>query len=297
MLRLIIMGGFIALIAIAILVAVTAKKHTSPYGNDRTEAAAIRRGAFGLAAFATACILLMCTVVIPPRTVGVKVAFGKPVGAIGNGLHTKAPWTSVEKLDGSVQNDVYNGDSTITVRLGNNSRAEADVSIQWRMLTDNAEKLFLDYKTFDSIRSNLVDRNLRATLNDVMADYNPLSTVAASKDSTAGVDLEGMGNAVQKRLQAKLGSDIDVISVTIPIVKFDDSTQAKIDELQAEIARTRVAEQKQQTAEAERRANEILDRSVSDNVLTSKCLDIVDRSGKSPLGCFPGASGQPVVQN
>lgn len=80
-----------------------------------------------------------------------------------------------------------------------------------------------------------------------------------------------------------------------PRINFDEATQTRIDELQAEIARTRVAEQRQATADAERRANEILDRSVSDNVLTSKCLDIVERSGQSPLGCFPGASGQPII--
>lgn len=30
-------------------------------------------------------------------------------------------------------------------------------------------------------------------------------------------------------------------------------------------------------------------------LLTSKCLDIVERSNQSPLGCFPGASGQPII--
>ena len=261
--------------------------------SDEASVATITGGVF--LTIALLITVFASTTIVPPRTVGVKVAFGKPVGVVNNGLHIKAPWTKIEKLDGAVQNDVYNGDHTITVRLGNNSRAETDVSVQWQMKTDNAEKLFLDYKTFDSIRSNLVDRNLRAALNESMSDYNPLASVDKANASNAGIDLDKMGQDVRKRLEDKIGADVKVISVTIPIIKFDDSTQGKIDELQAEIARTRVAEQKKQTADAERQANEILDRSVSDNVLTSKCLDIVERSNVSPLGCFPGASGQPII--
>lgn len=153
----------------------------------------------------------------------------------------------------------------------------------------------MDYKTFDSIQSNLVDRNLRASMNEVMAKYNPLSSVEDADKASGAGDLNSLSTQVRESLERKVGADIEVKSVTIPIINFDESTQTRIDELQAEIARTRVAEQRQDTAEAERRANEILDRSVSDNVLTSKCLDIVERSGQSPLGCFPGASGQPII--
>lgn len=246
-------------------------------------------------AVALVILAVASTTIVPARTVGVGVAFGKTTGAYGNGLHLKAPWVSVHKFDGSVQNDVYNGDSQITVRLGNSSTAKADVSIQWRLKTDNAEQLYMDYKTFDSIQSNLVDRNLRASMNEVMAKYNPLSSVEDADNASGAGDLNSLSTQVRESLERKVGADIEVKSVTIPIINFDESTQTRIDELQAEIARTRVAEQRQDTAEAERRANEILDRSVSDNVLTSKCLDIVERSGQSPLGCFPGASGQPII--
>ena len=47
--------------------------------------------------------LFASTTIVPPRTVGVKVALGKPVGSVGNGFHFKAPWTSVEKMDASIQ--------------------------------------------------------------------------------------------------------------------------------------------------------------------------------------------------
>lgn len=262
---------------------------------SRTAINLVRGGGIVLALVAIIPLVLTFVTVVPPRTVGIGVSFGKPIAVYDNGLHVKAPWTKVEKLDASVQNNIYKDDSAINVRLGNNSQARVDVSIQWQMKSDNAQKLFLDYKTFDSIQSNLVDRNLRTSLNQVMSTYNPLATVKDSNQNTSGADLQAMSEEVKKKLTEKISQDIDVISVNIPIIGFDDSTQNKIDELQAEIARTRVAEQKKNTANAEREANEVLERSISDNVLTSKCLDIVDRAGQSPLGCFPNSSGQPII--
>lgn len=231
------------------------------------------------------------TTIVQPRTVGVKVALGKPTGVVGNGLHLKAPWEKVEKLDGSVQNDVYNGDRSISVRLGNNSRAEVDASIQWQLKTGKAEEVFLDYKTFEGIQSNLVDRNFRAALNEAMADYDPLAYTAPEKGGSA---LSDLGSEVRDNLQEKVGDKIDVRSVTLPLVAFDDATQKRIDDLQAEAAKTRVANQKKETSAAEAEANKTLEKSISDGTLTSKCLDIVRESGQSPIGCFPGDSASPV---
>lgn len=239
--------------------------------------------------------LFASTTIVPPRTVGVKVALGKPVGSVGNGFHFKAPWTSVEKMDASIQNDVYNGDKTITVRLGNNTEAEADASIRWQLKQDNIEQLFLDYKTFDNIRDNLVTRNFRAAMNEAFASYDPLATVESANNSDADKALPGIAEKVKDKLQDKLGDDIIIHEVTIPLVNFDESTQNRINELQAETARTRIANQKQETADAEAKANKILEDSVTPEVLSSKCLDIADRNNKDVLGCIAGTTGQPII--
>lgn len=248
--------------------------------------------AFGVipALLGVAILAFTCTTVVPARTVGVKVAFGKPVGVVESGLHVKAPWTSVEKLDLAVQNTIYNGDNSIDARLANSAKARVDASIQWQLKPEGAEATFLDYRTFESIQSNLVDRNFRAALNEVMANFDPLAT---AKDDDSD-QLAELANEVRDRVAAKIGKQVDVRSVTIPIVNFDDPTQNRINELQSEFARTRIAQQKQETAKAESEANRQLDASLNANVLTSKCLDIVAESGQSPLGCF-GGSAAPVV--
>lgn len=231
-------------------------------------------------------------VIVQPRTVGVVVAFGKPVDVVGNGFHIKAPWEKVEKLDGAVQNDIYNGDSAIAVRLGNNGKATVDASIQWQLKTDEAMEVFLDYRTFEGIQSNLVDRNFKAALNEVMATYDPLNY---ADEAEGGQDLAALSQAVQEEMQERVGNQIEVRSVTLPLVNFDEATQARVNELQAESAKTRVAEQKKQTSTAEAEANEILEQSITEETLTSKCLDIVAENGQSPIGCFPTAGTQPVT--
>lgn len=229
--------------------------------------------------------------IVQARDVGVNVAFGKPVQVFDNGLHLKAPWSTVEILDGAVQNDIYSGENAVRVRLGNNSIATADTSIQWRLKTDDAMNIYKDYRNFDNIRSNLVDRNFRAALNEVMADYNPLDPDEMAR---GGADLNAIATEVQKKMEEKIGVQIEVRAVNITLINFDEATQTRIDELQSEIARTRIAEQKKETSTAEAESNEILEQSISEEVLISKCLDIVEESGQSPIGCFPGSTPQTV---
>lgn len=264
------------------------------FGGRRVDEA----GVVGFGAIAIVAALVVAafsmTTTVGAREVGVKVAYGKTSGSLGSGIHIKAPWVKVEKMDGAIQNDTYNGENQIDVRLGNNSKAKADTSVRWQLKVDNAEQLYMDYKTFDNIKENLVERNLRAAMNEAFASYNPLADV----ETASGNDGDVYGKLAQEvtdKLQEKVGDQIDIHSVVIPIVNFDDSTQGKIDQLQAEIAQTRVAEQKRQTADAEAAANRALSDSLSNEVLTSKCLDIVDKDNQSPLGCFPGTAASPLV--
>lgn len=236
--------------------------------------------------------LMASFTIIQPRSVGINVAFGKPVATLENGFHVIAPWSKVEKLDLAIQNDIYNGDNTVSVRLANSSQAKVDASIQWQLKAEGAEEAFMDFRSFDAIKSNIVDRNFRAALNEVMAGYDPL-TFTDTGDNTQ--DLAAIADDVKTAMEDKAGDTITVRSVTIPIINYDESTQKRIDELQTETAKTRIAEQKQDTARAESEANDMLTDSLTSDVLTSKCLDIIADNGQSPLGCFPGTNAQPVI--
>mgnify|MGYP001757866225 FL=1 len=96
-------------------------------------------------------ILCMSLTVVPARTVGINLSFGKPVGTFSNGIHLKTPWSTVERLDLAVQNNIYNGQGSVPVRLANSAKANVDASIQWRLKSDGAEQTYLDYRSFESL--------------------------------------------------------------------------------------------------------------------------------------------------
>jgi regulator of protease activity HflC (stomatin/prohibitin superfamily) len=259
----------------------------SPASKARSSRVAVVAG--GLAVLV---IILGSTTIVSARNVGVVTTFGRPSGTLGNGLHVKAPWQSVTEMDGTIQIDNHTGEYATTVRLGNNSTAYVDNSVRWRIQPAAADELFLDYRQFENVRDNLVTRELRAALNEVFADFDPLAP-----ENTEGTNVQALGDEVAEKLRSKVGGQIEILNVIVPLVNYDEATQDRINALNVEKANTRVAEQRAKTAEAEARANEILAASVSDdpNVLVSKCLDGAREASISPLGCWPNTAAVPTV--
>lgn len=239
-------------------------------------------------------VLLSSLTIVSTRNIGVVTTFNRPTGELTNGLHLKAPWSQITELNGAIQIEKRFGDDNTKVRLGNNSIASVDNTIQWRIKPAAADSLFLDFRTFENIRENLIDRQANAALNDVLSSYNPISSATSSE---AGTDNEKLAKRVTDLLRERVGDRVEINSVLIPVINFDQSTQDRLNALNAEVAQTRIAEQKQKTATAEAEANRILSASVNNdpNVLVSKCLDLVKASNQSPLGCWPGSTALPTV--
>ncbi|PZP03267.1 MAG: hypothetical protein DI609_01275 [Corynebacterium urealyticum] len=237
-------------------------------------------------------IVASCTVAVPARTVGVVTAFGKPTGTLSNGLHLIKPWEDVEKMDASLQTNRYTGDSAIGVRLANQSEAKADASIQWQLREEDAEQMYLDYREFERIHNDLVDREFRASVNAVLASYNPLDAEAIAK---GGIDLNEFADDIKKDMQKRMGKSVEVRSVALPIINYDEDTQRKIDQLQSEVANTRAAEQSKKTAKEIAEANEIMRRSLSDEVLSQRCIEAAEKVGAAPVGCVNGSGATPLV--
>lgn len=250
----------------------------------------------GAAILALATIILAfgCFTIVATRSVGIVTTFGKPSGTtLQNGLHVKAPWSNVTEMDGAIQNDVFNGDHRVKIRLGNNSTADADVNVRWQIKADAADVLFVQYKTFDNVKSNLVTRSLQSAMNETFASFDPLEP----KNATNGADLGALSRQVQQRLIAKISSQIDVLEVNVPIIDYDQQTEDKINQYNAEKANTAVAEQAKQTAEAQAAANKILASSVSNdpNVIIMYCIQKSLEKGQPTAGCWPINGAIPTV--
>src|SRR4051812_21185933 len=108
---------------------------------------------------------------------------------------------------------------TSMVRLGNNSTANVDNSVRWRIQPAAADELYLDYRDFENVRDNLVTRELRAALNEVFSAFDPLSAA-----NTEGPNVQALGDDVAEKLRAKVGGQIEIINVIVPLVNYDSAT-------------------------------------------------------------------------
>jgi regulator of protease activity HflC (stomatin/prohibitin superfamily) len=260
----------------------------------------------GLAALGVLMVVAASVTQVQAKSVGVQISFGKPVHEFAPGLHWKRPWSRVEKMDGSTQIDDHLGEQRTEIRLGNQATGYVQNALRWRIRPEASGELYADYRGFDKIGPGLVNQELAAALNYAFADYDPLSQAkAASGDTTTKkISNDQVADAVKARLVARIGDRIDIESVIIPKVDYDDATQQRINQLQQEIGNTRIAQQRELTAEADARANAKIAASVSKdpNVLVSKCFDqqreMIEKGQPIPvggLGCWSGAAKTPVI--
>ncbi len=280
--------------------AAPARPATGPSGS--AVAATFAIGSLVLALVAT---FFSSATIVSTKNVGIETAFGRPVGSMSNGFHLVAPWDVVTEMDAAIQTDNHvkdgSGLSCITVRIAHQATACVDTSIRWRIEESAADSLFRDYRDFTNVRDSLVTRDLNAALNGAFEKYDPLAIDAAGNSTSP--TLESLSRQVLAQMKAEIREQINVLSVIIPVVHYDDNTQQKVNALLAQVAQTRIAEQSVITAEQQALANRTLAESVSKdpNVLVSKCVDLlgemVSKGQVIPIGfsCWPGGGSAVVV--
>jgi regulator of protease activity HflC (stomatin/prohibitin superfamily) len=238
-------------------------------------------------------LLLGCFTIVGTRQIAIQTSFGRPTGvALNNGLHAKMPWTITHEMDGAIQIDKYVGNDQILIRLGNSSTAKADVSIRWQLKQGAAPELYQQYKTFDNVRVNLVERNLAVALNEVFASYDPLAPQNLDRSP-----LPELAKKATNILRGEVDTQVEIIDVNVPTISYDHGTEDKINQLNQQRAQTSIAAEAQKTAEAQAKANEIISRSISNdpNVVVQNCINSAIAKNISPLGCWPATPVMPTV--
>lgn len=268
----------LALILFALTAAVSALALRTDPGPTRGH---LTTAALALAVAATLTFAAACVVMVSTKTVGVVVTFGKPVATLPNGLHTRWPWHTVTEFDAAIQTTTHAGADThdptpcTPVRLAGQSTACVDHTVRWRIRPGAATDLYRDYKDFANVRESLVTRKLTSAVATTFAPLDPLANLDNNKPAT--LNLPALADEVSTRLRAAIGTQIEVLDITIPMVHFDTNTETRISTYQSALADTRIAKQREETALADAKANAALAASVNaaPNVLVSKCLDIL----------------------
>lgn len=282
-------GWFIATLVVGVLATIAALGITLASDDDERKFAFIASG-IGWWAVVGIMLALSSATIVQTRTVGVETSFGKPIGTLNNGFHMVRPWASVEKFDTSVQTlnlttAKDDAGDPVTVRLANQTTAQVDVSVQWNIdPAGDVIELYKRYRSFGNVENNLVKRQLQHALNGAFAQYDPLRSINGAQDAS-NPKVDELAAKARTELQAAVGSGIQIGTLTIPIVHFDGATEDRLRAYQQALADTRIAEQREKTAGAQKAANDALAQgNNSPGVLYQNCLDMVERLSKEGKG-------------
>lgn len=322
---------FVILIVIGIIILVTSLVRSSELNQTSVfgiSAGAVAKGAGTV--FIVLSFVSLATGAFYIQDIGEAVVLknwdGKIIGSSSTaGLHTKAPWVDTIRYD--TRNNLINfyndadyeyKDGTAKgpdVTINDKSGASADIDIQvvYSLDPKASEKLYEDYGTQTNYTQSYLSNDVRAVTREVSGKYDTITMLTDRSQFT---------KAVQDALSAKWEPDgLNVEQVSVQDVRYPKSITDKYAEAQsAEIAKQQAlneqetekvksetkkktaeidAETKKINAKAEADANEILNNSLSDNVIKQHYIDALQKIGdKGNLVVVPEGSTPMVnVQN
>ncbi len=211
---------------------------------------------------------------VPTGNVGIKTSFGKVLDdSLGEGVNVKAPWQEIVKMDVRVQKYESLDDletSTKDMQVVKN----ISISVNYQLSQDKAASL---YKTVGSeYRVVILEPAIQETIKSTISQYNA-SELVSMRSEISSVMVDGLNEKMES-----YGIHISSISIN----NFDFST-----EYNASIERKAVAEQNALAAaqelekekieaekriviaESEKKANEMKQQSLTDNVIKEKFIE------------------------
>ncbi|HEY9417064.1 MAG TPA: SPFH domain-containing protein [Pseudonocardia sp.] len=216
----------------------------------------------------------------------VRTAFGKPTGTVlDSGMHLVAPWSSGATFSSANQYIQFIGDGSggedgsdepkIKVRLARQATAEVEGIVYYQQPADHVTDLFLGWKKEERIRSKFVLPEFQQALNEAFGTYDPLKELEQEKDALAR-----NSQAATESLQRRVGDKLSGIKVMLTNIDYDDNTEKQITDLQAALARTRVATQDALTAEQVAAANRTISASLKGDSTTAyyRCIEMVTKT-------------------
>lgn len=205
------------------------------------------------------------------------------------GFGVKAPWQDTVKYDirnnvlsfmGNEEEDQFEGGSAngsaVTINDAGGASATIDIQVNYSLDPTAAEELYTNYGSQENFVKSICAVDIRAIPRQVSGQFDTISILTARGDFTS---------AVEEALRAKWEPyGLIVEQVSIQNVVYPESIVEKYAEAQAaEIARATAennqevarveAETKVIEAQGEAEANEILSRSLTENVIKQHYID------------------------
>lgn len=228
--------------------------------------------------------------------IGVTTSFGKVISYVGPGANFIPPWDNMSLMDESVQTV----NETLTVRVAGQQTAQATVKLRIQLVPKATDALFKQYKgNTQNVISALVQPELNVAMNGVYDGYDPILPLstgakAGTPDNPSTAQLSAK---VKDALTAAIGDQVKVSTLVVQPLQYDQTVERRINTVLAQTAKTDVAKQAVVTAEAQARANRVLQQNVTPLTLVQQCMTAISDGQLNPpagFSCWPG-SGSGVV--
>lgn len=226
---------------------------------------------------------------VPTRNVGIVTSFSKPTGdTTGPGLHFVAPWKNIDDWDASRQAYDHRGGKTcVQVRIASLANACVEALVEWHTKPGRAPEQWASYKKdFNIFVSRRVDPAFAEAFNEAFAAHDPLKNI--DQGGNLNVPLAPFAEAVKAGIVERIGGDVEVLSVVVTRVNYDEKTQGYIEAFQQAVLKARTLEKEKANAEIQK---QITETNAKVDAVT-RCLELADKHGKEPGFCLGG--GNPV---
>lgn len=292
-------GAILALVAIVAVAAIPAvRKHNAEVSSYNRVPLGVPGGiAAGAAALAIIALLFSATYKQDEGNSNVLRSFtGKVVGVDSTpGLQMKAPWVKAIPFD--VRNNQINYEG-LTFSDKNGTSGDISLSLTYSLKPDMVDSIYKEYKTQGKFEGELVAKDVAAVLRSVTPGFSNVEMMTKPTDVSAAM-LAGL---------EKRWADWGVTGVQIALGKpnYPDSITERLENLTAEQTRaeeakaaTITAEEKAKQrlveAEAESKANNLLEKSLTDGVLENRRIEMLKSVGEKGNLIITDGKTQPLL--
>ncbi|XWX30767.1 lipoprotein [Staphylococcus phage PG-2021_17] len=242
-------------------------------------------GVIGFLAVIGFIILLMCITKVPQGHVGVVYSVnGVKEETKSPGWHLTAPFDKVNKYPTKTQTHKY---KDLNVATSDGKNLQMDIDVSYKVDATKAVALFNRFGSADieELEKGYLRSRVQDNVRQAISKYSVIDAFGVKTGEIKQDTLDKLNKNLQKQ-----GFIIDDIALSSP--KADKNTQKAIDErvkANQELERTKVdkqiaeqnAKKKEVEAKGTKKANDIVNESLSDKVLQQQLIEKWD--GKQPI--------------
>lgn len=259
-------------------------------------------------------ILPGCITKIPANSVGITYSpfGGTKEETLSEGFHSKNIFDKVYKISTEVQTMTVEGLTTQTMDA---QYLTSILDIKYRVNTSNAHLVFKQFRTLDKMSENLIVPTTQRVLEHITTRYNvidilgekrntvysELETALSEEFAKYGVEFYSItindmdaGEALESAITAEAVAKKAVETAEQNLLKTETEAKQKSVQAQAEQDAAKIeAETKLIQAEAEKAANELLNTTLSEEILRKLWIEKWD--GKMPTYYAGSDDGMNVI--